>query len=372
MRVLMISKACVAGVYQTKLEALARLPGMELTVVVPPSWRDERGELCLERVHTEGYSLVETSIALNGHFHLHFYPRLSELVQRSQPQILHIEEEPYNLATFQTTRLARRVGARKVFFTWQNIHRRYPPPFCWIETYNLRHADCALAGNREAEAVLRAKGYTGPVAVVPQFGVDPTVFTPAEELCPEKDAATFVIGYLGRLVEAKGVETLLRATAGLDAERVWRLHLVGSGPLEGHLRRLASELGIAGRVRFEGWVASTEMPARLRMLDTLVLPSLSRPNWKEQFGRVLVEAMACGVPVIGSDSGEIPHVIGDAGLVFPEGNVEALRRQLARLMADAPFRAELAARGRARVLARYTQTRIAEATYAVYRQMLPL
>jgi glycosyltransferase involved in cell wall biosynthesis len=112
------------------------------------------------------------------------------------------------------------------------------------------------------------------------------------------------------------------------------------------------------------------VPDRLRALDALALPSLTRPNWKEQFGRILIEAMACGVPVIGSDSGEIPHVIGDAGLIFPEGDVEALRSCLVRLMAEVPLQRELAERGRARVLAHYTQARVAEATRAVYRQML--
>ena len=370
MRVLMISKACVVGTYQTKLEALARLPAMKLTVAVPPSWRDERGELTLERVHTDGYNLVETPIAFNGHFHLHFYPRLAELVRSFQPEILHIDEEPYNLVTFQAMRQAQRTGAQTVFFTWQNLHRRYPPPFCWVETFNLRHADYALAGNQEAEAVLRAKGYVGPVTVIPQFGVDPTVFCPAQEPRPAEDVATFTLGYVGRLVEEKGVGMLLRAAAGLPSESNWQLHLIGGGPLEGSLRRLASELGINSRVRFEGQVASTEVPARLRALDALALPSLTRSNWKEQFGRILVEAMACGVPVIGSDSGEIPHVIGDAGLIFPQGSISALRDQLARLMAKDRLRAELAARGRTRVLAHYTQARIAEATCAVYQRML--
>jgi len=112
------------------------------------------------------------------------------------------------------------------------------------------------------------------------------------------------------------------------------------------------------------------MPEFYRRLDVLVLPSRSRPNWVEQFGRVLVEAMACGVPVVGSDCGEIPHVIGDAGLVFPEGDAEALRAHLSRLMADADLRADLARRGRERVLARYTQARVAEETVTFYRDVL--
>jgi len=101
----------------------------------------------------------------------------------------------------------------------------------------------------------------------------------------------------------------------------------------------------------------------------LVLPSVSRLNWVEQFGRVLIEAMACGVPVAGSNCGEIPHVIGDAGLVFPEGEAGALADALAALASDPARRAALAERGRARVLAQFTQAQVAATTARVYREM---
>ncbi|MGC8839818.1 MAG: glycosyltransferase, partial [Anaerolineae bacterium] len=167
----------------------------------------------------------------------------------------------------------------------------------------------------------------------------------------------FTIGYAGRLVEQKGLRVLVEALAGLGGE--WRLMLCGTGPLKAELQAQLRSLGLAGRVRFQDHVPSEEMSRYLREMDVLVLPSLTRPNWKEQFGRVLIEAMACGVPVIGSDSGEIPHVIGDAGLIFPEGDARALRSLLARLQEEPALRRELAAKGRARVLAHYTQTRIA-------------
>jgi len=82
--------------------------------------------------------------------------------------------------------------------------------------------------------------------------------------------------------------------------------------------------------------------------------------------------MACGVPVVGAESGEIPHVVGEAGLVFPEDDWEALRDLLVRLMDDADLRAEMARRGRERVLAHYTQTRVAEETVRFYRRVLRL
>lgn len=361
----MVSKACVVGAYQKKLEELARLPEIELTVVVPSYWRDERGVLQLERQHTIGYELVVETMAFNGHFHTHFYPRLGRRIRRVRPDLVHIDEEPYNLATAHTLWLARRTGARTLFFSWQNIERRYPVPFRWLERYVLNRADHAIAGNRESAAVWRAKGYSGPIAVIPQFGVDPEIFYPAPAGSASHDLA---IGYVGRLVEEKGVDLLLAALAGLEG--AWRACVLGSGPQREALQDQAQRLRLANRVCFDEWRPSAQMPAYYGQLDVLVVPSRTRPNWKEQFGRVLVEAMACGVPVIGSDSGEIPHVIGDAGLIFPEGRIDVLQTLLSRLLREPALRAELAQRGRERVLAHYTQAQIAARTYEVYRTIL--
>jgi len=165
------------------------------------------------------------------------------------------------------------------------------------------------------------------------------------------------------------VELLLHACAGLSF-RDWTLLILGEGPDRPRLQALAGHLKISDRVQFLGYRPSTEMPAFYRSLDLLVLPSVSRPNWIEQFGRVLVEAMACGVPVVGSDCGELPHVIGDAGLIFPEGDVPALRAAIESLAADPAGRAGLAARGRARVLSRFTQAQVAASTYQVYQEMM--
>ncbi len=364
MRVLIISKACIVGQYQSKLEALAHCSEVELTVVVPPRWSDERGTLYFERAYTRGYNLRIEPISLDGHFHLHFYPTVPGIIRRLQPDIVHIDEEPYNLATFHALWTARQAGAKTLFFTWQNLRRSYPPPFAWIESFVLRNTDYAIAGNRQAADVLRAKNYRGPIRVIPQFGIDPKQYSAeANALRPP-----LRIGYVGRLVEEKGVQVLMDAAAQLTGD--WELEIRGSGPFRGQLEQRARDLSIAPRVRFEPWVQSREMPACYRQLDVLVLPSLTRPNWKEQFGRVLIEAMASRVPVIGSTCGELPNVIGDAGLVFAEGDALALHAHLDALMRDPSQRIDLGRRGRARVLARFTQERVAEETHAVYREMM--
>jgi glycosyltransferase involved in cell wall biosynthesis len=362
----MVSKALVVGAYQEKLAALAARPEIDaLTAVVPGSWREPGGRtLRLERRPERGYALRVEPIRFNGSFHLFYWPTLGRVLREVRPDLVHLDEEPYNLATAHGTWWTRRQRLRSVFFTWQNLLRRYPPPFSLFERFVYRHSAYAIAGNGEGVAVLRAKGYRGPASVIPQFGVDPALFSPRDDPAHEG----FRIGYVARLTEAKGPHILLRALAGLDGE--WRLHVIGSGPLAGELRALADQLGIAGRVTWEPSVPSTAMPDRMRTFDVLVQPSLTRPNWKEQFGRALVEAMACGVPVVGSDSGEIPTVVGPGGLVVPEGDPAALRAAIAELRADPERRRQLGRLGRRHVCDRYTYARIAEATVAVYRAAL--
>ena len=372
----MISKAIVVGSYQRKLEELARVPGVDLVAIAPPSWRDSRGEALLERAYTDGYSLIETSIALNGHFHTHFYPQLQQELDRARPDLIHVDEEPYNLASLQAFHWARSRGCPAIFFTWQNINRSYPPPFNWVERFCYGNAAYAIAGNAEAAAVLRSKGYRGPVAIIPQFGVDPQLFHPQPESMSRPSNGRLVIGYAGGLVAEKGVDMLLRALAlangrlAADGAVQWSLAVAGTGIERRALETLSAALGLLDGVDFLGKIGSTDMPAFYAAIDCLVLPSRTTPSWKEQFGRVLVEAMASGVPVLGSSSGEIPQVIGDAGWVFPEDDVEALALQLIALAQQPALRSYFAQRGLARALDSFTQERIAQQTVAVYDAVL--
>jgi glycosyltransferase involved in cell wall biosynthesis len=366
LKILMLSKAPLNGLYQKTLEELARLPEVNLLAVVPPYWREERvGIVRLERRYTEGYRLVELPMVLNGHHHLHLYPRLWTEVQQFRPDILHIEEEPYNTVTAHASLIGRLAGARIVFVSWQNLYRRYPPPFSLFEQLNYRIAAAAIGGSHDAAAILRRKGYRRRLEVIPQLGVDPDLYRPLAK--PAREALE--IGYAGRLVPEKGVDILLDAFARL--KQPGRLHILGDGTEWTALEHRASNLGIRDRVVFRGALASADMPEALGSLDILVVPSRTRKNWKEQFGRVIIEAMACQIPAVGSDSGEIPSVIGDAGLTFPEGDAEALASLLDDLLMNDEKRLALGRRARQRVLAHYTPARIAERNYTLYRELLP-
>jgi glycosyltransferase involved in cell wall biosynthesis len=374
----MLSKALVVGAYQKKAEELAALPGVDLTVAVPPLWREPGvGDQVLERRFVRGYRMFTLPIWFNGRHHVHFYPAIERLVAQIKPDIFHIDEESFNLATYQAMRAGVRHGARCCFYNWATVDRRYPPPFGWFEQYTFRYAAHAIAGAPEAADIIRRHGYRGPISVLPQFGVDPDLFAPGvrswelgiggSNARPNPPPALpFVIGYLGRLVPQKGLLDLIEALPLLPSHA--RVRLIGDGVQKEQLLARAAQLGVGERLEVIAW--TNDVPAELRRLDALALPSRTTRSWKEQFGRVLIEAMSCGVPVVGSSSGEIPNVIGDAGLVYPEGDLPALAAALRRLAEQPALRYELSRRGRERVLACYTQAALARQYYAVYHDML--
>lgn len=430
MRVLVLSKACYVAVYRKKLEELASLPGVQLTLLVPPYWRTGKSKAVLEPGMSHGYRILVDNPVLNGNFHLHFYPRLPQHLASLKPDLLHVEEEPYDLVTYHALRCARRAGIRTVFFTWQNIARRFPLPFRWFERYTLAHSAGAIAGNQAAGEILRRKGYRGPLALIPQFGVDPQLYSPRQGLqyldgmadttaggrevnAPflggnevalplgsddlreaagartdrgQRDSSHVVhedqnsvaiasgkarplrIAYVGRFVPEKGIMVLLDAVAGLQGS--WCLVLLGDGPLRPVIEKRCQARDLDGKVELRTSIPSASVPGFLREVDILVLPSLTTRGWMEQFGRVLVEAMACGVAVVGSDSGEIPNVIGGAGLIAKEGDAADLRRQIQALLVDPALRQRLGEIGRNRVMNHYTQRQIAIETFQFYHQVL--
>jgi glycosyltransferase involved in cell wall biosynthesis len=363
-RIAVVSKALVAPLHQRQMQVLAALPDVELLALAPPSWLEPRvGRQRLEPHFIAGYRLETLPILLNGRHHLHFYPDLGRRLRRFAPDVLHIDEEAFNSATFLALRAGLALRARCCFFNWANIDRYYPPPFNLFERYVFRYAGHAIAGNQEAADIMRRHGYAGPLSILPQVGVDPDIFVPA----PPR-AGPPLIGYLGRLVPEKGLADLLDAFAELCGD--CRLRIIGDGVLRDEIRRRLAKAPLAGRAELLPALPGSAVPAALRELDVLVLPSRSVASWKEQFGRVLIEAMSCGLAVVGSDSGEIPNVLGDAGMVVPQANPAALRAALQSLVDDAHLRAEYGRRGRARVLAGYTQAALAQRYHAVYQSML--
>lgn len=291
---------------------------------------------------------------------------------RFRPHLIHYEGEVESLGAAQIV-LLRWLLARRaalVLTTWQNIRRPRSRLVRLLNDMNLAAAQYVLGASEEAVAVLRAQGYRRATSVLPIVGLDTRVFypRPAAALRMQLGLDGFVVGYIGRLVPEKGLDTLLHAAA--LAQAAPQVLLVGSGPERATLQALAAQHGIAARCHFIEALPYAAVADYMSALDLLALPSRTTVHWKEQFGRVLIEAMACRVAVAGSDSGAIPEVIGDAGRVFPEGDAAALAAIMDELAGDAALRKALGERGYVRAIGQYTVEHIASKTLAVWRSLL--
>ena len=356
-RLAVISHSAVEESYRRKWELVARA-GWEVLLLVPPAW-PEAARMITARPYSRGRLTVGIVGGLwAGHVARWLPIGLYARMARFRPDIIHMEEEFFSLSCWSASRVARRLGVPFTFFTWENISRRYRHLQEHLVPRVLAASSGAVAGNRDAVGVLRRRGFRGPIPVIPQYGVDFSEFRPlSRAACRRRlhwPIAGKIAGYIGRFVPEKGIETLVRAVARLGPGI--RLVLAGSGPIERELRDLAGK-HLPGRAIFQRPLPRARMPGLMGALDVLVLPSRTTPEWKEQFGRVLAESMACGRPALGSDSGEIPSVLGDTRLVFHEGDAAGLARRLARLVSGGGGRA-LGARLRARAHARFSEESI--------------
>jgi glycosyltransferase involved in cell wall biosynthesis len=366
MKVLVIWKALVSEAYHKKLKELAKFKDIELTLVVPTKWNN----INLEKKYCEEYKIIPRKVILNGYNHLHWHPGLEKVVRQIRPDIFHIEEEHYSLVTYQAIRLAKKYNIKCLFVSWQNVYKEYPFPFSWIERYNLGKADYAIAGNKEVKDILLRKGFDNErISIIP-LGTDPLLFRTMEstELKYKLHLEAFTIGYLGRFVQEKGVMDLLKAASQIHNH--FNILMVGAGKLRHKIVVEGRRLGILERIKILDSIPSSQVSNYINCMDCLVLPSRTTKKWKEQFGRVLIEAMSCEVPVVGSDSGEIPNVIGDSGLVFKEGDIGDLSSKLELLMNDIDLRMELAKKGRQRVLDNFSQEKVARETYNIYKKIM--
>jgi glycosyltransferase involved in cell wall biosynthesis len=360
LRVLAISHSAVALAYREKWRHLSRRKGWELRLIIPKRW-PEGGAMLEASGALPGLDQQVLGIRLPGRIGFFTYAALGQAVARFAPQLVYCEEEPYSLAAFQAARAAKRCGAAFVFFSWENIPRRFKPPLNWVRTQVQGLSAGALLGSSESLEVYRNWGFEGRAAVIPQYGVDTRLFRPAASPSRRR---TFRAGYVGRLMPEKGVDLFVRACASAGVEGL----VVGRGPEEAALRDLAK--AIAAPVEFRPFVPFERRQRIYHDFDVLVLPSRSTPKWKEQFGRVIIEAASSGLPTIGSDSGAIAEVVGQCGIVVPEGNLDAMASALRALSKDRPLARRLGRLARARAIARYESRHLADETGAFLESLI--
>jgi len=361
-KLLVISHACTTPQNQMFFEKVREISGWNLVIIVPELWNTEyRKRAKSTKLPDFQGRVLPVKVFLSGKIPLHFYhPKLFKVMAAEQPDAIYVHNEPYALGAFQAflfNRLARRRPI--AFYAAQNITKKYPFPISVMERWVFKWADMAYPVTYSAKICLDQKGYTGRSVVLP-LGINDIYLDNAPERQTAHPVDVPIIGYVGRLVPEKGVKDLFAALDRIK-DRKWICQIVGEGPQKGELLRMAAASGLGDRIVFLGYVDHGEVFNTIKRFAILVLPPRTQPNWKEQFGRVIIEALAAEVPVIGTDCGEIPHLINalEGGRVVKEGDVEELAAALEVLIGD-PYQRELLGQtGRANVIRKFSETKIA-------------
>jgi glycosyltransferase involved in cell wall biosynthesis len=369
-RVLRVSHSSLTPSLRERERALARnYPDLDLQVITAREWRE--AEVDVSAMPDDLFPVLAARTWLSKHVQLFAWNPLTIItaLRRHRPHLIDLNHEPFSVGCAQMLTLCNLFApqAAIVLQTAQNIYRKYPPPFDWSEKRSFRRVDAAYACSETTRKVMRAKGFDKPMAIIP-FGVDTRLFA---SLSRERAVTgdTLTIGYVGRMLPGKGLNLLAEALPQLTSTN-WKLLVVGDGPERPAFEQQLRELKLIERAQFLGAISYDRVPETLKQMDMLVVPTQTTSRIREQFGRVLVEAMASGVPVIGSTSGAIPEVIEKAGLIFPEGDSKALAAAMDRLLSDPNLRRQLAGAGRERVEQHYSWSRVAGITYEFYDRIL--
>jgi glycosyltransferase involved in cell wall biosynthesis len=347
----------------------------EVTVAAPTYFHGghDLRPVTLEPAPGEPCRLVPVPAHWTRRVHVFYYGLGLRSLLAEPWDMIHCWEEPFILAGRQVAAWAGR-STPLVYATFQNLPKRYPPPFRWFERASLRRAAGWIAfGRTVADTLTGRPGYRDrPYRIIPpgvdvdRFRPDPGAGRAVRRELGWSDNGPPVVGFLGRFVPEKGLGPLTQVLDGLGTP--WRALFVGAGPEAEHLRTWARRHGDAVRVCTD--VGHEAVPRYLNAMDLLCAPSQTTPRWREQFGRMLIEAFACGVPVVGSDSGEVPHVIAGAGLVIGEADPGDWGRTLGELLDSPGRRAELARRGRERACTEFAWPVIARRHLAFFDDIL--
>ncbi len=376
-RLLTIGHSYVIALNRRLAHEMARVgrDSWDVTAVAPRYFRGDLRPVTLERDGEEPCELEAVSARMTRAIHLMFYGHELKTLLRSRPwDLIHCWEEPYIFASGQIAWWAP-PEIPLVYWAFQNLVKHYPPPFSWIDRYCLDRCTGWIACGESIVPTMLERGYgRKPHRVLP-LGVDVERYYPdrsAGEAVRRRlgwsDPGPPVVGYLGRFVPEKGIALLMET---LDATKApWRALFVGGGPMDAVIERWAAKY--PGRVVVVRGVSHSEVPAFLNAMDILAAPSLTRRQWREQFGRMLIEAFACGVPVIASDSGEIPFVVADAGRIVGEADRPGWLKALSELLENPELRRDFAARGLERVRSRFTWPIIARRHLDFFDELLDL
>jgi len=335
----------------------------EVHIITPNTW---------PTIPTADYPSGESSFKhhalrtlFKGQMNRYVILELLSKITRIDPDVVLTHGEPWQLNTAIVTAICEFTQTPHVIFSWENLNRMPRLRVLQgVEQMVLSRISGIVAGSDQAVDRLENKGYNGQISVAPQTGVDIQAFSPqndAGKLRERFDLPTDanIVLYTGRLVPEKGLRYLVDAVPGIyNMCPNVHLLLVGEGPMSNKIRQNATNSEhitlVTDRLPYH------LMPQLYSLASVFTYPSYTEETWAEQFGYAAAEAMSCGVPVVTTRCGSLPHVVDDGGIVCPERDSNSLAEAIGTLLQNPKRRAELGERARQRVKTEFSLDRVAK------------
>ena len=340
-RILFIGPTYISSTTQERIQNIREMGSIETGLLSPKKWKSKDYKSC--KMLEKGSSHIEyfpSGVLLNGMDGGHIYNPITvfKAIKKFKPDLIYFDQEVFSLSAFEMAIFSKFFSIPLVAVNAENImDKKLSFIRKWTRKFVLETAKAIRIECKGGEYCLRNWGYKGHLALIP-FEIDTKKFYPTRDKKKE-----FVIGYIGRLTYKKGLDVFLKAAQKLKKENFqFKVVIVGEGPEKNKLKALSKYLDIENIVSWKDTIEFDKVPEVMRNFNAFVLPSRAGRIWKEQFGRVIIEAMASGVPVIGTTSGSIPEVIGRNDMLFPEDHDEKLAEIIKKLMNDKKFKREIA------------------------------
>ena len=379
------------------LNEIASYPDIDVTALVPPYWPYERSgtstwnsvtgkykKVYADRYYKKSdrrYNLIKKCPLLPGKS-FHIYPGLFRFLSKMKPDVIHMFMEPW-YATLTQVSIWRNLFSKNTklcLYSHDNIYRPYRNRLFYnliiyklIEDFNMKYLDGSTAVTEEVKGLLKRKGLKGPIDIVGNQ-IDVHIYKKKKVGALKKKLGLQkkkVIGYFSRIEKEKGVLLLIEAVAKIKNHDI---KLIISGwsdeNFQEEMMQYARNLDVEDKILLVLERLDEKIVDYINCCDLVVVPSMTTPLWKEQFGRINGEAMACEVPVVGSSSGSMPEVIGDGGLIFKDGDVNDLKNKMLKLLNNEPLRKKLSKLARKRVLNNYSTEKTAELTVEFYHKLV--
>lgn len=375
-KILIIENLCVEASRRIIYRELADRNEFQVHLLAPKVWKEAGYPIVCEEENNSSLRLHKTGFIMGYRAHRVLYTNIIRILLKVKPDIIFMDSEPESYASLQIQFLKNILvpKAKTVIMSWRNIDYpknvypyKFPKLNGFVERKVLASMDHCIAHNEAAKKIFNSKGFENITVIPPPVDLDIFHKMDTSEFKNNHNLKSFTIGFVGRFIPEKGIDTLLCAVKDLSFD--YKILLVGDGPERQAWLKLADQLRIRDRLIWIDSVPHKRVPMIINSMDLIVLPSYTSSYWKEQFGRILIEAMACEVPVIGSDSGEIPWVIGDAGLIFKEKDSTDLKQKINLIYENKSIRQELIVKGLERVKSKFSVEAVSKQYYKLFNEL---